>query len=237
MALRSSSFLETIIAFLLPYFIGASRDKHEARSEILDTLTSYETRTRAEMLQAAHIIAFGMTTLDVLAEAKTADMSQSMRLRYRGCANSLNRSTLQTEKALDQRLARELPPVPAEMPEPVDDMREAEIMAAIQQFKAKIDSQRPRAHPATGPHFPPDQTVGPGTLGQRDAGLVAAARRSGPTLPIERGLGRALRDLHGPTFHRFLIASDPTAAVPCDSQSSAGSDPQLDRAILVLSNG
>ncbi len=161
MALRSSSFLETIIAFLLPYFIGASRDKHEARSEILDTLTSYETRTRAEMLQAAHIIAFGMTTLDVLAEAKTADMSQSMRLRYRGCANSLNRSTLQTEKALDQRLARELPPVPAEMPEPVDDMREAEIMAAIQQFKAKIDSQRPRAHPATGPHFPPDQPSDP----------------------------------------------------------------------------
>ncbi len=33
-----SAFLETIIAFLLPYFSAASRDKHEARSEILDTL-------------------------------------------------------------------------------------------------------------------------------------------------------------------------------------------------------
>jgi hypothetical protein len=43
MARPPNSFLETIIAFLLPYFIGASRDKHEARSEILDTLTSYET--------------------------------------------------------------------------------------------------------------------------------------------------------------------------------------------------
>ena len=31
-------------------------------------------------------------------------------------------------------------------------MREAEIMAAIQQYKANINSQRPRAHPATGPH-------------------------------------------------------------------------------------
>ena len=152
MALRPNSFLETIIAFLLPYFSAASRDKHEARSEIIDTLACYETRTRAEMLQAAHIIAFGMTTLDVLAEAKTAEMSQSMRLRYRGCANSLNRSTLQTEKALDQRLGDELPAAPAAMPEPVDDMREAEIMAAIQQYKAKIDTQRPRAHPATGPH-------------------------------------------------------------------------------------
>jgi hypothetical protein len=162
---RPNSFLETIIAFLLPYFSAASKDKHEARSEIIDTLTSYETRTRAEMLQAAHIIAFGMTTLDVLAEAKTAEMSQSMRLRYRGCANNLNRSTLQTEKALDERLARELPPDPAEMPEPVDDMRQAEIMAAIQEHKAKVDAQRPRVQPAAAPHLAtnaaPDQTWDP----------------------------------------------------------------------------
>src|SRR5271154_6895502 len=149
---RPNSFLETIIAFLLPYFSAASMDKHEARSEIIDTLASYETRTRAEMLQAAHIIAFGMTTLDALAEAKTAEMSQSMRLRYRGCANSLNRSTLQTEKALGLRLGDEIPAAPAEMPEPIDDMREAEIMAAIQQHKANINSQRPRAQPATAPH-------------------------------------------------------------------------------------
>src|ERR1700675_2288768 len=145
MVLRSGSFLETIIAFLMPYFTDAAMDKREARSEIIDTLASYETRTRAEMLQAAHIIAFGMTTLDVLAEAKTAEMSQSMRLRYRSCANSLNRSTLQTEKALDQRLGDDLPPAPAAMPEPVDDMREAEIMAVIHQAKANINSQRPRA--------------------------------------------------------------------------------------------
>ncbi len=107
------------------------------------------------MLQAAHIIAFGMTTLDVLAEAKTAEMSQSMRLRYRSCANSLNRSTLQTEKALDQRLGDQIPaaaPAPAEMAEPIDDLREAEIMAVIQQAKATINSQRPRANPATAPH-------------------------------------------------------------------------------------
>ena len=160
----TDSFLETIIAFLLPIHRRLPGQR-EARSEILDTLASYETRTRAEMLQAAHIIAFGMTTLDVLAEAKTTEMSPSMRLRYRGCANNLNRSALQTEKALDQRLARELPPDPAEMAEPVDDMRQAEIMAAIQEHKAKVDAQRPRVHPATAPHLvtnaAPDQTWNP----------------------------------------------------------------------------
>src|ERR1700733_8382552 len=136
MARPPNSFLETIIAFLLPYFSAASMDKHEARSEILDTLASYETRTSAEMLQAAHIIALGMTTLDVLAEAKTAEMSPSMRLRYRSCANSLNRSTLQTEKALDLRLCDEVLPASNPTPEPMNDLPEAELKAAIEQAQA-----------------------------------------------------------------------------------------------------
>ena len=178
MALPPNSFLETIIAFLMPYFIAASRDKNEARSEIMDTLTSYETRTRAEMLQAAHIIAFGMTTLDVLAEAKSAEMSQSMRLRYRSCANGLSRSTLQTEKALDQRLGDEIPTAaPAEMAEPIDDMRQAEIMAAIQEYKAHVAAQRPRANPAAAPHLPPDQNWDPQLWA---TAMIESLRQSAP---------------------------------------------------------
>jgi hypothetical protein len=42
------------------------------------------------MLQAAQMIALGMTMLDLLSEARTAEMSQSMRIRYRGCANGLS---------------------------------------------------------------------------------------------------------------------------------------------------
>jgi hypothetical protein len=62
-------------------------------------------------------------------------------------------STLQTEKALDQRLGDEIPAAaPAEMAEPIDDMREAEIMAVIEQAKATINSQRPHANPAAAPH-------------------------------------------------------------------------------------
>ncbi len=149
MAQRPNAYLETIIAFLLPYFSTAAADIREARSEIIDTLASYATRTRAEMLQAAHIIALGMTTLDVLAEAKTAEMSPSMRLRYRSCANSLNRSTLQTEKALDLRLCDQLTAAADPMPEPINDLQEPELKAAIEQAQAKIDTHRNRAHPPT----------------------------------------------------------------------------------------
>ena len=142
------------------------------------------------MLQAAHIIAFGMTTLDTLAEARTTEMSPSMRLRYRGCANNLNRSALQTEKALDERLARELPAAdPAAMPEPIDDMRQAEIMAVIQEHKAKTAAQRPHAHPATAPHLAtntaPDQTWNPELWANAMLNSLQQPRRSGPTRPID----------------------------------------------------
>jgi hypothetical protein len=114
------------------------------QSRIIETLESYATRTRAEMLQAAQIIALGMTTLDVLAEAKTADMSQSMRLRYRGCANGLNRSTLRTEKALEERLACDLPAAPETIPEPVNDVPDADLKTAIEHARAAIDAHRDR---------------------------------------------------------------------------------------------
>jgi hypothetical protein len=144
MALRPGTFFETIITFLLPYFAAAT-DIDDARSEIIDTLASYATRTRAEMQQAAQIIALGMTTLDVLSEAKTAEMSRSMRVRYRGCANGLNRSTLQTEKALDLRLAGEVRIAADPISEPVNDLGEAEVEAAIERAQAKIATHRNRA--------------------------------------------------------------------------------------------
>jgi hypothetical protein len=134
---------------LLPYFSAAAADIHEARSEIIDTLASYATRTRAEMLQAAHTIALGLTTLDVLADAKTVEMSPSMRLGHRSCAISLNRSTLQTEKALDLRLCDELPAAADPIPEPINDLQETELKAAIEQTQVKTDTHRDRANPPT----------------------------------------------------------------------------------------
>jgi hypothetical protein len=143
MSLPPNHFLESIIAFLMPYFSIHTQDIRGARSEIIDTIASYATRTRAEMMQAAQIIALGMTTLDVLAEAKTAEMSQSMRIRYRGCANGLNRSALNTEKALDRRLDCELPPaIPDPVPEPVNDVPDADMEIAMEQARAAIEAHR-----------------------------------------------------------------------------------------------
>jgi hypothetical protein len=177
MSRQSSLFLESIIAFLLPYFGAPGVDGGEARIEIIETLGSYATRTRVEMLQAAQIIALGMTTLDVLFEAKTAEMSQSMRLRYRGCANGLNRSTLNTEKALDKRLANDLPATAESMPEPADDLPDAELPAAIAQVAAAIDIHRNRlcAHPASVANKLTAPAPRPMTVEERSTQLWAGA--------------------------------------------------------------
>ena len=104
-----SAFLETIIACLLPYFAPSAANLDEARLEIIETLAEYGTRNRSEMLLAAQVIALGMTTLDVLADARTAEMSVSQRTRCAGCGSALNRSALRTQAFLDQRLAAQVP--------------------------------------------------------------------------------------------------------------------------------
>jgi hypothetical protein len=115
-SLAAGAFLETLVAFLLPYFTTSVADTSDARAEIIETLTAYAPRTRAEMLQAARIIALGMATLDTLAEAKSTEMSDAMRVRYLGCANRLNRSTMLTENSLRQRLACEPTTAPQAAP-------------------------------------------------------------------------------------------------------------------------
>jgi hypothetical protein len=178
MSPQPNFFLESIITFLLPYFSIHAADLRGARSEILDTLTSYATRTRAEMLQAAQIIALGMTTLDVLAEAKTAEMSQSMRIRYRSCANGLNRSTLNTEKALDRRLDCELPvEAPEPAPEPVNDLPDADMEVAMAHARAAIEAHRnslPSRRPASDALKTPVKTPHPAPQEEQNEQLWAS---------------------------------------------------------------
>src|ERR1700683_2044692 len=87
MSLQANRFVDHLIHFLMPFFLSAAPTFEEAHAEILETLASYGPRTRQEFLHAAQMIAFGLSTLDALAEAKASEMSPSMRLRYRGCAN------------------------------------------------------------------------------------------------------------------------------------------------------
>jgi hypothetical protein len=138
MIFKPSLFLENIVRFLMPFFLGLTVDIDVARAEILETLASYGIRTRSEMLKAAQIVAFGMSALDTLGEAKAAEMSPSMRLRFRGCANGLNRSGQQHEASLAKSLACDAPEAAEPMQEPIDDVLDPEVEAMLEEARANI---------------------------------------------------------------------------------------------------
>jgi hypothetical protein len=150
MTLQPSPFLERLIRLLLPYFLGVCPDLDSARAEILETLASYGARTRSEMLSAAQIIAYGLSGLDALHEAKSAELSPSMRLRLRGCANNLNRSCQKNEQSLVKRLGSDLPQVHEPLSEPVNDIPETELQERIQEVHAKLEAYGIHL---SGPHF------------------------------------------------------------------------------------
>jgi hypothetical protein len=138
MIFKPSLFLENIVRFLMPFFLGLTVDVDVARAEILETLACYGIRTRSEMLRAAQIVAFGMSALDTLEEAKAAEMSPSMRLRFRGCANGLNRSGQRHEASLAKSLACDAPEAAEPMQEPIDDVPDPEVEAMLEEARANI---------------------------------------------------------------------------------------------------
>jgi hypothetical protein len=144
MSLQTSPFLERLIRFLIPYFIGVTPDSEAARAEILETLESYGARTRAEFLNAMQTIAYGMAALDMLHEAKTTEMSPSMRLRFRGCANNLTRNGQKHEQTLIKRLACDQPGAARRSAEPVDDVPDAAVDITLEEVKAELDKYRHR---------------------------------------------------------------------------------------------
>lgn len=96
------------------------------------------------MLNAAQIIVFGMSTPDTLVEFDGAEMSPSMCLRHGSCANGLNRSGQQREKALAARLACQHPDAVEPEAEPVNDVPAIQVQASIEQTQTAIDTSRTR---------------------------------------------------------------------------------------------
>jgi hypothetical protein len=144
MSLQTSPFLERLIRFLIPFFIGVTPDSEAARAEILETLESYGARTRAEFLNAVQTIAYGMSALDMLHEAKTTEMSPSMRLRFRGCANNLTRNGQKQEQTLIKRLGCDQPGAAKRPAEPIDDVPDAAVDMTLEEVKAELDKFRDR---------------------------------------------------------------------------------------------
>ena len=123
-SLKPSPFVDRLVAFLLPYWAGFTKDYAAARADVEETITSYGARTRAEQINAVQIIANSFAALEMLAQVKLQhqELSTAMHLRYRGCANSLSRSCQYAQNALDKRPACDAPQAPQPAAEPHADV-------------------------------------------------------------------------------------------------------------------
>jgi hypothetical protein len=199
MSTTPSPFLATMIAFLEPYFAAAGIDLAAARMEIVETLASYGTRSRAEIIQSAKIMAFSMCAMETLKEGMAPDMSLSMRLRYRSCANGLDRSSRQNEKALAARLARDLPGAR----EPSNDMPDAAAHEAAQEAQAAIDGFRNRLMGRS----PQPMGVYAEPVSKGPASKERELKVPGPTMP-----GSPTRELPMPEFQWPAVKASPEEA-------------------------
>src|SRR3954451_12532997 len=113
-SLKPGPFTDRLVAFLMPYWAGVTKDYDLARADVEETIAAYGARTRAELINAVQIIANSFAALEMRAQVKLQEqqLSPTMHLRYRSCANSLSRSCQYAEKALDKRLACDAPAPP-----------------------------------------------------------------------------------------------------------------------------
>ena len=161
----SDVLMNLIVAFLAPMFLGAAGgDIGFARTAATQTVNAYRTRSHADLVAIAQVIAFGLAALGSLSLSMADDLSLSMILRLRGNANALDRSAERSRRALRESRPANAPPDTAE-PDPhpeLDAPNEAALTAAVAAARQAAADVRTRIRtqaapaPATKPAAKPN---------------------------------------------------------------------------------
>jgi hypothetical protein len=97
----SGILLSLIVAFLTRMFHSVTAgDIDLARLAAIETVNAYPTRSQADLIAVAQVIACGLASLGSLSRSMDDDISLSMALRLRGNAVSLSRSAEQHRRTL-----------------------------------------------------------------------------------------------------------------------------------------
>ena len=113
----ASPLMTFILAALASMMAPTLSDLALARLAAQEAIDAYQARPRHDLMTIAQIVGFAITALDTLRLSMPDDLSLSMKLRLRGNANGLNRSSRDCTKLLEK--ARLSAGVPAESPTPV----------------------------------------------------------------------------------------------------------------------
>jgi hypothetical protein len=185
--------MHLVVTVLMPMFIGATGgDMYLARLAAFDTVNAYRFNNHVDLLSVAHIVAFGLVALGSLSLSMADDLTLSMTLRLRGCANALHRSGEQSRRALKDDLAqpatphRPEPTVPTgPPPDPVADAGyEAAVIAGVAETQKRVAEANARLrNPApAAERTPASIVIPPAQRTPASIGVPAAAAPAGTDL-------------------------------------------------------
>lgn len=167
----SDILMNLVIALLAPMFLGVTAgDITLARLAAAQTVNAYQTRSHADLIAVAQIIACGLAALGSLSLSMDDDISIPMALRLRGNAIALNRSAEQHRRAIrGRRQAPAMPPIqaapttPNAVFEPADAEYEAAVVASVAEARrlaqARLQETKPTPVVAPIPAATPTATA------------------------------------------------------------------------------
>ena len=156
----ASPLLTFILAALSSMMAPTLSDLALARLAAQEAIDAYQARARHDLMTIAQIVGFAITALDTLRLSMPDDLSLSMKLRLRGNANGLNRSSRDCTKLLEKaRLSAGVPaespssaPVSAEKasqaPKPEATLTGTDWADAMQSMAATLQADATTASPA-----------------------------------------------------------------------------------------
>ncbi|HEX3573489.1 MAG TPA: hypothetical protein VHU42_02710 [Rhodopila sp.] len=151
--------LETIVGFLLPFFLAAAGGNTEtAEATVRHLISAYSATTATELDLVGRIIGFGIASLDNLRLSMDPGLSTNKLLRYRSNAVSLSRASNQAQKALDALRTRPDQPLPIPRPSVAAALPAAALPAAAlpaAALPAAVRTALPAPQAAESIAFPP----------------------------------------------------------------------------------
>ncbi len=118
----ASPLLDVILGFLAPILLAAGvADIQLARLAAQEAIAAYQTGGQGNLVTIAQVVGFAIASLDALRLSAAPDASLSMKLKLRGNANALSRST-------QRSLQTHTPPASTN-----DEPAHAEALAALEQ--------------------------------------------------------------------------------------------------------
>jgi hypothetical protein len=133
-----SAMPQIILALLTPFLMTGGAPEALARQAASETIAG---RTAPETLLAvAQSTAFALTAIDTLRLSLPPDLSLSMKLRLRGNANALNRSSQRSQPPAETTPVGDPVPAPAEDP--------TATIAALETAKTLVKQAKPGADAA-----------------------------------------------------------------------------------------